>query len=42
MKAVAVGPAMRQSARHALKVGAATGARESGQAAHPIKPFYRS
>jgi hypothetical protein len=42
IKAVAVGPAMRQSGGHALKVGAAAAARESGQPAHPIRPFYRN
>ena len=42
MKAVAVGTAMRQGARHTLKVGAATGARESGQAAHRLRPLCRS
>jgi hypothetical protein len=42
MKAVAVGPAMRQSGGHALKVGAAAAARESGQPAHPIRPFCRN
>ena len=42
IKAIAVGPAMRQSGGHALKVGAAAAARESGQPAHPIRPFCRN
>jgi hypothetical protein len=42
MKAVAIGSAMRQRSRHALQIGAAAAARESGQAAHPLRPLYRN
>ncbi len=42
MKAVAIGSAMRQRSRHALQIGAAAAARESGQAAHPLRSLCRS